>query len=193
MNASGRREAAPPAGMFEWLAPGKCESNVAAFIDRDGVLNEHIAGGYVLGREDFRWLPGAADSMRRLAASGRTLIVVTNQSCINRGLLDERDFRAIMDEMIATLAAAGAPCAAWFCCPHRPDEGCACRKPGSLMLERAAERTGVRLARSVLIGDSPSDVGAAERVGMESMLIERNSPRAFAEAVDRVVGSGDAR
>jgi D-glycero-D-manno-heptose 1,7-bisphosphate phosphatase len=179
--------------MLEWLAPGARAGGAAAFVDRDGVLNEHIAGGYVLAREDFRWLPGAVDSMRRLAESGRTLIVVTNQSCINRGLLDERDFRAIMRETVATLRAGGAACAAWLCCPHRPDEGCACRKPGSLMLERAAELTGVDLARSVLIGDSPSDVRAAERVGTEGMLIERNSPAAFAEAVDRVTGAGRAR
>jgi D-glycero-D-manno-heptose 1,7-bisphosphate phosphatase len=108
-------------------------------------------------------------------------------------MLDERGLRAIMSDMIVELRAGGAACAAWICCPHRPDEGCACRKPGSLMLERAAELTGVRLERSVLIGDSPSDAGAAQRVGMESMLIERNSPRAFAEAVDRIVGAGAVR
>ena len=174
--------------MIEWFAPERSDARAAAFIDRDGVLNEHIAGGYVLKAEDFRWLPGAVDSVRRLGESGLAVIVVTNQSCINRGLIEKSTFTAIMHDMVRILQLSGVACSGWICCPHRPDEGCACRKPGTAMLERAAEITGVDLPRSVLVGDSTSDVEAAGRAGMNGILIERNSPSAFAAAVDRIVG-----
>ena len=160
----------------------------ATFVDRDGVINEHVAGGYVLSPEEFRWLPGALESLRRLGASGRPLIVVSNQSCINRGLLTVSTLRSIMSDMLAVIQAGGATCAGWICCPHRPDEGCECRKPGTAMLKRAAEQTGVDLAGSILIGDSTSDIEAAERAGMKGVLVGRNDPRALTAAVDDIIG-----
>jgi HAD superfamily hydrolase (TIGR01662 family) len=92
-----------------------------------------------------------------------------------------------MSAMVSTLAVAGAPCAGWVCCPHRPDEGCACRKPGTAMLERAAGVTGITLQRSAFIGDSRSDIEAAKNAGMTGFLVRRNHPHALAEAVDRIV------
>lgn len=175
-------------GMLEWFSSRKPRAVTGAFLDRDGIINEHIAGGYVLDRSDFRWLPGVVTALGRLAATGRTLFVVTNQSCINRGLLSADKLTSIMMEMIEELDQAGVPCAGWLCCPHRPDEGCLCRKPGSAMLRRAAAVTGVRLNQSVLIGDSPSDIEAAQRVGTRGFLVERNSPPALAAAIDHLVG-----
>jgi D-glycero-D-manno-heptose 1,7-bisphosphate phosphatase len=172
---------------FEWFDGRSYAGRPAAFLDRDGVLNAHIAGGYVLARAEFRWLPGATDALRRLTDAGRVLIVVSNQSCVNRGLLAADELEAIMAAMVADLAAADVPCAAWLSCPHRPDEGCACRKPGTAMIERAAEMTGAALDRSILIGDSPSDMAAAQRVGMRGLMVERNAPYDFAAAVERLM------
>ena len=178
--------------MIEWFAPtaGREGSTIGTFVDRDGVINEHIPNGYVLNREQFRYLPGAVAALRRLCEGGHSLIVITNQSCVNRGLLDPATLHAIMAEMVRTLRTAGVPCAGWVCCPHRPAEGCACRKPGTAMLERAAHVTGIALHSSSFIGDSDSDIEAAHRAGMTGILVRRNDPLALSEAVDRVL-AGD--
>lgn len=176
------------AGMLEWFAGGGHLVSPAVFLDRDGVINEHIAAGYVLQHADFRWLPGVVAALRRVSLIGRPIFVVTNQSCVNRGLLDVETLQSIMSEMVATLHAAGVACGGWLCCPHRPDEGCRCRKPAAAMLERAAAVTGVSLSTSVLFGDSLSDIQAAQRVGMRGVLIERNAPQSLAAAIDTLIG-----
>jgi D-glycero-D-manno-heptose 1,7-bisphosphate phosphatase len=165
-----------------------CDGMPAIFIDRDGVINEHIAGGYVLRQDEFRWLPGAIDSLRRLSETGLPLFVVSNQSCVNRGLLERAALAGIMSAMVATLREGGVPCDGWICCPHRPDEGCPCRKPGAAMLERIATVRGVRLDESILIGDSPSDVEAAHNARARGVLVERNSPASLEAAVARIRG-----
>jgi len=175
--------------MLEWFESTiSLTGRPAAFLDRDGVLNEHIANGYVLEPGDFRWLAGARETVLRLQQAGYAIIIITNQSCINRGLLEPQMFGSIMSDMVAAFAAIGVVCAGWVCCPHRPDEGCLCRKPGSAMLERASAMTGIAATCSVLFGDSPSDIEAARRFGVRGIAVERNSPRAFAAAVDHVVG-----
>jgi D-glycero-D-manno-heptose 1,7-bisphosphate phosphatase len=175
--------------VIEWFAPEakRAEPACGTFVDRDGVINEHIPNGYVLRPEQFRFLPGAIDALRRLTEGGHALVVITNQSCVNRGLLDLATLNSIMAEMVRRLGEAGAPCAGWVCCPHRQDEGCACRKPRTAMLERAAGITGIALENSAFIGDSRSDIEAAESARMNGILIRRNDSRGLSEAVDRIL------
>ncbi len=170
--------------MIEWFAPHRGPV-IAAFVDRDGVLNEHIENGYVLGLHELRWIPGALDGLRRLDTTGMGVVIVSNQSCVNRGLLSAGHLVEIMDGMVSTMNAAGIRCYGWITCPHRPDEHCSCRKPGTAMLERAANVIGVDLKRSVLFGDSASDIEAAGRVGMAGVLVPRNEAGALRAAVER--------
>jgi histidinol-phosphate phosphatase family protein len=173
--------------MIEWFSDTSYDGRPAVFFDRDGVINEHIADGYVLSQSDFKWLPGTIRSMQRLIAGGRSIFIVSNQSCVNARLLPRDVLASIMTKMVETLSEAGVPITAWLCCPHRRDERCGCRKPGTAMLERAAAVTGVSLRNAVLIGDSASDIEAAECVEMRGILIGRNSSPALAAAVDDIL------
>ena len=106
------------------------------FLDRDGTLVRDA--GYVHRIEDYALLPGVVPALRRLAAAGFGLAVVTNQSGIGRGLFSLADYHAFERHLEADLARQGVPLAASFFCPHRPDEGCACRKPApGLQIGRA--------------------------------------------------------
>ena len=103
----------------------------AVFLDRDGTIIEDT--GFVADPAEVRLLPGAASAIARLNRAGIPAIVVTNQSGIARGLLDEAGYSAVARRLDALLDAAGARLDADYHCPHHPDFGgtCECRKPGA--------------------------------------------------------------
>jgi D-glycero-D-manno-heptose 1,7-bisphosphate phosphatase len=152
----------------------------AAFLDRDGVVN--VDRGYVHRWEDFSFAPGAVDAMRRLREAGYLLVIVTNQSGIARGMYSEADYQALTTRMRAALKEAGAEVAAVFHCPHHPDgtvpalrRACDCRKPQPGMLLEAARTLGLSMPDSVLVGDKPSDIEAAQAAGVGRAWLVRTA------------------
>ena len=143
----------------------------AAFLDRDGVINRDRA--YVSRWEDFEFVPGAVDAMRRLKKAGYALVVVTNQSGIARGYYSEAQYQALTAAMQQALLDAGAAVDAVYHCPHHPKGkvaelaiDCDCRKPAPGMILRAAKELNLSLADSILVGDKPSDIEAARAAGV---------------------------
>lgn len=150
----------------------------AVFLDRDGTLNEEV--DFLRDPAELRLLPGVADAVRRLNEAGLVCVVVTNQSGIARGLLDEADLAVIHAELERQLAGGGARLDALYHCPHHPDFGervdCDCRKPRPGLLRRAAQDLDLDLARSVVIGDSPRDLEAGAALGIPGLLVESGKP-----------------
>ena len=155
----------------------------AAFLDRDGVVN--IDHGYVFRRQDFRFVPGTLAACAQLHRLGFMLVVVTNQSGIGRGLYAENDYRRLTDWMRAEFAAAGAPLAGVYHCPHHPlaplaeyRRACDCRKPAPGMLLAAARELSLDLSRSLLFGDKASDIEAAAAAGVTQRVLLGRDGRA---------------
>lgn len=153
-------------------------SRRAAFIDRDGVLNEERA--FVHRMEDFAFIPGAIEALQALQAGGYLLVVITNQSGIARGLYSEEDFLALTDDMRAQLKAQGVSLDAVEYCPHLPDAPvpryrleCDCRKPKPGMLRRAIRALDIEPRTSFLIGDRASDIEAGRAVGIGRCFLVR--------------------
>ncbi|MGZ8410914.1 MAG: HAD-IIIA family hydrolase, partial [Hyphomicrobium sp.] len=147
----------------------------AVFFDRDGVLNED--SGYVHQPHELRWLPGARESVRADNDSGRFAFVVTNQSGVARGYYDEDAVASFHAEMQRQLLAVGAHVDAFVFCPHHPDgilpayaRRCDCRKPLPGMILKVLESWPVQRQGSILIGDRPSDLLAAEAAGLAGRL-----------------------
>lgn len=143
----------------------------AAFLDRDGVIN--LDRAYVSRWEDFEFVPGAIDAMRRLKQAGYALVVVTNQSGIARGYYSEAQYQALTAAMQQALLDAGAAVDAVYHCPHHPKSqlaelalDCDCRKPAPGMILRAAKELNLSLPDSILVGDKPSDIEAARAAGV---------------------------
>ncbi|MFQ5610861.1 MAG: D-glycero-beta-D-manno-heptose 1,7-bisphosphate 7-phosphatase [Anaerolineae bacterium] len=145
-------------------------SRAAVFLDRDGVIN-YNRDDYVKRWAEFRFLPGALAALRRLAASPFQIVVVTNQSALGRGLLDPAGLECIHARMSRAVLAAGGRIDRIFYCPHRPEDGCACRKPRPGLLEQAARALNIDLARSYLVGDALSDIQAAQAAGCLPLLV----------------------
>lgn len=142
----------------------------AVFLDRDGVIIQNRAD-YVKSLAEVEFLPGALAAVARLASLGGLVVIVTNQSAIDRGVLSPGAAEAINQHVLAQVQAVGGRVDGIFVCPHRPEAGCACRKPRPGLLLQAAERLGIDLAASVMIGDAVSDLEAGRAAGTQAMLV----------------------
>ena len=146
--------------------------NPAVFLDRDGTLN--VEKDYLCRIEDWEWIPGVKDALRRLKQAGFLLVVVTNQSGIGRGLYTEAAARDLHDIVREELQAEGAALDGVYLCPHAPDAPagtCGCRKPSPALLLRAAVDLDLDLSRSWMVGDKAADVMAGRNAGCASILV----------------------
>lgn len=145
----------------------------AVFLDRDGTLN--VEKEYLHRWEDWEWIPGAIDAIRRLNEAGFLVIVTTNQSGIARGYYTEADVLALHQRVDEDLTRHGARIDAYYYCPHHPQYGenrdCVCRKPEPGMLLQAAREHDIDLSRSYMIGDKAADVEAALAVDAIPILV----------------------
>jgi D-glycero-D-manno-heptose 1,7-bisphosphate phosphatase len=151
----------------------------AAFLDRDGVVNREV--GYLHRWEDFEFLPGVLDAMRRLRQAGYALVIVTNQSGIARGFYTEADYQALTARLREALAEAGCPVDAIYHCPHHPSGSvaalaieCDCRKPNAGMLLQAARELEISLADSFIVGDKLADAQAGRAAGLGRVYLVRS-------------------
>ena len=138
-------------------------------LDRDGTINEEI--GYVLRPDELRLIPGALDALAELRGLGLGLVVVTNQSPVGRGMITAGDLNAIHQRLRELLAEGGVTLDRIEVCPHLPDEGCGCRKPGTLMVDRAAAALGFDPREGWIVGDHGVDMTLGRAVGARTILL----------------------
>jgi len=138
-------------------------------LDRDGTLI--VERNYLSDPDQVELIPGAAPGLRRLAARGLGLVVVTNQSGIGRGLFDEAKLVEIHQRLIEALRAEQVDLDAIYFCPHRPDDACGCRKPRPALALRAAAELGFEPARAFVVGDMASDVALGRAIGATTLLV----------------------
>lgn len=141
----------------------------AVFLDRDGTVAEEV--GYVNYVERFRLFPFAGAAIRRLQEAGFAVVVVTNQSGVGRGYFPEALVRDVNGLMQKELEAVGAKLDGVYYCPHRAEDRCECRKPGTGMMERAAREHALDLRGSFVVGDRYLDMEMAFRAGSKGVFV----------------------
>lgn len=138
-------------------------------MDRDGVINRKAPEGkYITRWEDFHFLPGVTEGIALLNRAGFSVIVVSNQRCIAKGLMTVADLEKMHERMIDFLARTGATVDGIHYCPHELEQSCNCRKPAPGMLLDAARSHGIELSASWMIGDSDIDIEAGKSAGCKT-------------------------
>lgn len=131
----------------------------AVFLDRDGVINED--SGYVSKISDFKFINGVFEALSGFKKLGYLLIIVTNQSGISRGFYTLKDFENLNKFMLGEFEKNGVFIDKVYFCPHSPEENCECRKPKAGMILAGIKEFDIDVSKSILIGDKPSDIEAA--------------------------------
>ncbi len=149
--------------------------NKVIFLDRDGVINQE-RGDYTYKIEDFKIVDGLFDALLNLKEKGYKFIVITNQGGISKGLYTHKDVMKVHSYMHELFNKANIELLDIYYCPHHTiHEKCICRKPDSLMLEKAIARYQVDKENSYFVGDSKRDELAAVKVGVKPIHIDTNS------------------
>ena len=143
----------------------------AIFLDRDGVINVKPRHRYLTQWEEFRFLPGVLESLKTLARHRKTVIVVSNQAGVGRGILSLKQLRLITRRMLREIRRAGGRIRAVYHCPHTPNDRCLCRKPRTGMLRRAGRSFAIDLRRSMVVGDNETDLLMGKAAGCRTVLV----------------------
>jgi len=149
----------------------------AVFLDRDGVLNKEL-GDYVCRLEDFKVLEHNFAPLKVLQERGFLLIVITNQGGIAKNWYSEEILGQMNKHLKDTFMQQGIELSEIYYCNHHPEYNgkCLCRKPGSMMLEKALARFNIDPSRSYFIGDRERDILAGEAAGVKGILIDSDQP-----------------
>ncbi len=140
-------------------------------LDRDGVLNEDRPD-FVKSPEELVFIPGALDAVADLTAAGHTIAVVTNQSCIGRGLITQETLDTIHAKLLSALSSKGGRIEHIFVAPDAPWEATENRKPGAGMVKAALSMFREQPGNAILIGDSKRDLQAARAAGCHRILVQ---------------------
>ncbi|HSM30388.1 MAG TPA: D-glycero-beta-D-manno-heptose 1,7-bisphosphate 7-phosphatase [Woeseiaceae bacterium] len=151
-------------------------------LDRDGVIN-HDSDAFIKNEDEWRPIPGSLEAIAALTSAGFTLAVASNQSGIARGLFDQDALDAMHAKMLRLVHDAGGRISRIVICPHGPDDGCHCRKPGPGMLEQLARHFDTSLQDVPVIGDALRDLEAAAKVGARPILVRSGKGRATEAAL----------
>jgi D-glycero-D-manno-heptose 1,7-bisphosphate phosphatase len=159
----------------------------AIFLDRDGIINME-RGEYTWRMEDFEFVEGLVKSLKKFMKHDYKLIVVSNQSGIGKGVYSFEDVEKLHAHILRYMRINGIEISEIYYCPHHPDTSrCICRKPDSLLLEKAIARFQLDPAVSYFIGDRERDVEAARQVHVKGILVESNS--SLMEVADKIIHS----
>jgi histidinol-phosphate phosphatase family protein len=158
---------------------------IAIFVDCNGVISEERED-YIKSPEQFVFLPGSLEAIRILTAAGFPVIIVSNQAGIAKGRFGLKDLDEIHKKMINGIISAGGLVLDTYYCIHYPD--CRFRKPNNCMIGDAAERHGIELKGSYVIGDRDSDIMAGKKLGCTTILVKtgygNRYPRSFADIIE---------
>jgi D-glycero-D-manno-heptose 1,7-bisphosphate phosphatase len=157
-------------------------------LDRDGVINRD-SREFVKSAAEWQALDGSLQAIGVLTRAGYTVAVASNQSGIGRGLFGREALHAMHRKMRRLAAREGGIIDRIVCCPHRPEEGCDCRKPKPGLLKQLERHYGVSMRNVPVVGDSGRDLEAAVAVGARPVLVRSGNGRATERALGASAGN----
>mgnify|MGYP001414640198 FL=1 len=142
------------------------------FLDRDGVINKEV--NYLHKIENFKFIEGVFDACLYFQNLEYKIIIISNQSGISRGYFNENDYKNLTEWMLDQFDKNSVSILDIFYCPHGPESKCNCRKPKPGMFINAKDRYNISMENSWMIGDSESDIQAANNAGISNTILVRS-------------------
>jgi D-glycero-D-manno-heptose 1,7-bisphosphate phosphatase len=159
--------------MLIWIKTPQRHSRPFLLLDRDGIINEDRPD-YIKDRREFQFYPDALQALKWLREHHILVVLISNQSGLNRGIISWEDFWDIHAWMLKGIQNSGGDIMGACYCPHRPEEGCSCRKPSPGMIKAAAEIFQFSLPETYFVGDRDSDLSAAIGAGCRGVKLDRS-------------------
>ena len=149
------------------------KKNKAVFLDRDGVLNKK-RNDHVKSINELEIFPNISQEILKLKKKGFLIIVITNQSVINRQIITIKRLEEIHLTIQKFLMKSSTSIDKFYFCPHRPDENCICRKPNPGLIEQAISEYSIDVSKSWMVGDSITDIQAGEKAGCKTIFLKES-------------------
>jgi histidinol-phosphate phosphatase family protein len=147
------------------------------FLDRDGVINNEIKDGYVLQWDMFHFAEGVLEALPILSRKFGHIVIVTNQRCIGRGLLNVEGLNTIHGHMLREITAIGGRIDNIYFCPDVNNDS-PCRKPqGGMAMQAKADFPEIDFSRSIIVGNTLSDMNFGKNLGMTTVFIPSTQPQ----------------
>lgn len=140
----------------------------AIFLDRDGTIIDDV--GYLKHASEVKFYPFTFEALD-LLQEHFLLFIITNQAGIAKELITDKEVEEVNNHMLNTLKEQGVAIYDVFCCPHKSDDNCICKKPKTYFIEKARQLYNIDLSRSFIIGDHPSDVQCGINAGITSIYV----------------------
>lgn len=142
---------------------------LAVFLDRDGTVIEDTH--YPRDPDKVRFIPGAVSALKKIQEKGYLLFIISNQSGVGRGIIQDHEFKAVHERLCTLLKKEGIHITEFAYCFHKPEDGCRCRKPEPQLIEDLIKSYQIDSENSFMVGDKICDVELGNRVGTQSILI----------------------
>ena len=150
-------------------------SDKVIFIDRDGVINKDPGGwtehSYVTRWEDFHFLPGVKEALKRLFENGYDIIMISNQGGVSKKYFSQDSLDEITVKMLQEIDKSGAKIKKVYYCVHQDNDNCDCRKPKAGMFRQAERDLKIKASGAYFIGDGKTDVDAGKEMGLKTILV----------------------
>ncbi len=145
------------------------------FLDRDGVINKQIIGGYVSAPDEFDFLPGVLESLAYFSTLFNKIIIITNQQGVGKGIMSEAELIVVHNYMNETINETGGKLDAIYYCTDKADKIGNCRKPSPSMAQKAiVDFPEIDIAKSIMVGDSLCDIEFGHNLGMKTIFSGKN-------------------
>jgi imidazoleglycerol-phosphate dehydratase/histidinol-phosphatase len=158
-----------------------------AFLDRDGTLIIEPADEQVDRLDKIALVPGVIPALLRLREAGYEFAMVTNQDGLGTASFPEADFRRVQDFVLGLFRSQGIDFAHVFVCPHKPADGCSCRKPNPGILGEAARSLNFDRERSFVAGDRETDLEFARNIGVPGYRVDPTDAACWARIVHELL------
>lgn len=150
------------------------------FLDRDGVINERKVDDYIKDWSEFRFLPGVLDALGTFSEMFGRIFIVTNQAGIEKGIMTHQNLDDIHHAMMEYIRYHGGRIDEIYYCPYKPDLDPLCRKPNpGMALQAQKDYPEIRFEKSIMVGDSDSDIAFGNNLGMKTILVGQKGDNSF--------------